>query len=49
MKIQNVNDAAFAAYGRVVTGYDTDELLTLLFTFRPMPIWKQLLQWLTLH
>ena len=37
MKIQNVNDAAFAAYGRVVTGYDTDELLKVLTETTPAP------------
>jgi len=37
MKIQNVNDAAFAVYGRVVTGYDTDELLRVLTSTTPAP------------
>ena len=37
MKIQNVNDAAFAAYGRVVTGYDTEELLAVLTATTPAP------------
>ncbi|MBP5410485.1 MAG: DUF4867 family protein [Lachnospiraceae bacterium] len=38
MKIQNVNDAAFEAYGRVVTGYDTDELLKVLTKTTPAPV-----------
>jgi hypothetical protein len=38
MKIQNVNDAAFEAYGRVVTGYDTDELLKVLTETTPAPV-----------
>ena len=30
MKIESVFDAAFAAYGKVLPGYDTSELLAAL-------------------
>ena len=37
MKIESVYDAAFAGYGRVLTGYDTAELLKTLTAVTPLP------------
>ncbi len=37
MKIQNVNDAAFAKYGKVVEGYDWTELIDTLNAVSPKP------------
>ena len=37
MKIESVFDPAFAAYGHVVTGYDTAELLKVLDEVTPLP------------
>ena len=38
MKIESVYDAAFAGYGRVLTGYDTAELLKTLTAVTPLPV-----------
>ncbi len=37
LKIQKVTDEAFATYGRIVTGYDTKELLDVLVKTTPAP------------
>lgn len=37
MKIESVFDASFAPYGKVLTGYDTGELLRTLDTVTPLP------------
>ena len=37
MKIESVNGPAFAPYGKVLSGYDTAELLRVLETVTPLP------------
>lgn len=37
LKIQKVTDEAFGTYGRIVTGYDTKELLKVLVDTTPAP------------
>lgn len=37
MNIESVNSSAFAPYGKVLSGYDTAELLGLLETATPLP------------
>lgn len=37
MKILSVTDPAFAAYGKVLDGYDTKELLRTLEAVTPLP------------
>ncbi|MBQ9719438.1 MAG: DUF4867 family protein, partial [Oscillospiraceae bacterium] len=37
MKIESVYDAGFAPYGKVLTGYDTKELLETLERVTPLP------------